>query len=344
MSCHFRSRTLSPIVGLCLYLMVDSFAIAANQIPLSPSKIGSVAVEVSKSSVQVAEPFRVTMKVTAPKGSSVTFPPPMAKLGAFEVLKYGDALDIPTEKDEELRNWTRTWTLESIDTGPISIPSLQIQVGFEGQTGFLETESIDIQVQSVLEDRADPMKFRDIHSVIDLPVREPRSNTWVGWILGGAAGLALAAAGTFALVRRTRWLTPLQWATRELAELRDSKSLWQADAESQSNITRKVSSILREYLEMQFDIAAPMQTSDELLRSIDKDGVLNGETVSHLTTAFALADQVKFAGLQLSETELSELFDESQSLVDQIAETRLTGQTGAGTAVGTRDVDQGVLK
>ncbi len=156
----------------------------------------------STDSVQVAEPFTLDVTVTAPVGAKVTFPAIADKIGDFDVRDSQDVFDVPAD---DARTWTRHLTLESITTGDLQIPPIDVQVNEGGKATLVPSQPVTIRVASVLEDRSDPTKYRDIQSVVDVDVPVVRSNTWVWWTLGGAAGVT-SACDRWNGSLTTRWL------------------------------------------------------------------------------------------------------------------------------------------
>lgn len=280
------------------------------------SATAKVTAKTSSTTVQVAEPLTLEITVTAVAGSKIDFPSIGKSLGNFDVIDQVVRADVPTASDSNLRIWTEKLTLESIVTGEIEIPSLEIQVHREGKVQTLKTEAIPIRVVSVLEDRADPTKFRDIQSVVDITLPEPVSHAWVWWTLGGCCGLAAAALMLMAVAKRKTWMTPTVWALRELDQLRHSEAMRSSDSEL---VTENLTSILRDYLELQFDIASPMQTTKELLYEIETNNLMSAEMTKEFAALFENADLARFAGLQLSSAELNKAIDDAEDLVGRVA-------------------------
>jgi hypothetical protein len=137
---------------------------AATPTPLQPQSRSKT----SNTTVQVAEPFTFELTITAPAGSKVDFPSIGESLGEFDVTDQLMRADVPSANDVNERTWTQQLTLESIVTGDLEIPSLEIQVRRDADIQTLKTEAVPVRVASVLEDRADPTKFRDIQSVVDI--------------------------------------------------------------------------------------------------------------------------------------------------------------------------------
>ncbi len=292
---------------------------------------GSLIARTSTSSVRVAEPFTLEFTVTAPAGAKVTFPSTAEKLGDFDVVDRQDLFDIPDATTADARTWTRRLTLESIVTGQLSIPSIEVQVSGQKGSQVIRSNPIAVQVVSVLEDRGDPTKFRDIQSVVDVSVPTTHSRGWLWWTMGGAAALALLAAAGLVLSRRGQWVTPREWALQELDEL--EKSLDSATIDSEA-IASKLSKIVRDYLQLQFAIPETGGTTQELVRSIESNQQLAAEITNQLRELFTLADKVKFAGLQLSPEGLASAIKGSRDLVQRIADA---SQTEAQTSDATEN-------
>ncbi len=282
----------------------------------SDAELATVSATVSSSAVQVAEPFTLELMVNATSGTRILLPAVGPQLGEFDVVEHQDINDIPSKNSAKERTWTRRITLESIITGDLQIPAMEIQVVNGSDSRIVKSDAIPIRVNSVLEDRADPTQFRDIQSVVDVRVPPQSSYDWVWWTAGGLGILTLGSAAIAAVVRRRKWLTPQVWAREKLESLRVSQAMQEGDSE---RVSLDLSSILRSYLDLQFEISAPTQTTDELLQMIRSQRLLDPATAARFGQAFQTADLTKFAGLQLSTDELSDAIDEARELVVQTA-------------------------
>ena len=271
-----------------------------------------VIAKASSDSVQVAQPFTLNVTVTAPAAAKVSFPAAADKLGDFDIRDSDDAFDIPAGDE---RTWTRQLTLETIATGELQIPAIDIQVNEGGKSTLLQTQPVAVRVASVLEDRSDPTKFRDIQSVVDVEVPEVTSTDWVWWALGGAAGMTLFAIAGMVVSRRGEWLTPRDWALAELSELESSVDASAIDSETAS---QNISEVVRSYLLLQFGIADAGCTPQELVQQIVASKRINTDAIDRLGALFALADKARFAGLELSAIGLQSAINDSRELIQQI--------------------------
>ncbi|MEZ6062844.1 MAG: DUF4381 family protein [Planctomycetaceae bacterium] len=273
---------------------------------------------VSSTSVQVAEPFRLELSVTAPVGTTVVLPAVPPQLGGFDVLDQDDLPDIPAGEGEGQRLWTRRLTLDSITSGDLMIPPLEVRI-FDGQRSqTLMTEAIPVRVVSVLEGRSDPTQFRDIKTVVDVEIPKAPSRAWLWWTLAGIGASAVSVAAIVAVRRRRSWISPTDWALRELHRVRSSDALAEADSET---VFRRLSDILRNFLELRFDIAAPVLSNDELLRTLKSGNDIRSEATVRAAAVLQLADQVRFASLQLTGPELLAAVDDAQYVVEHAVDS-----------------------
>ena len=311
-----RVAFLSGLAIMCMFDWNQALAIQVDS--TSRLDVATITAAASVSSVQVAEPFTFELNVIAPLGSKVEFPPLEDRLAEFDVINHQDIFDIPFESSNQ-RKWTRRVTLECIVTGNLKIPPIGISVSTEKDSTTLTSNSIPIRVVSVLEDRADPTKFRNIQSVVNVPALDPKSTSWFWWTLGSLAAFGLVRATAIAIVaisRRKKWKTPGQWATNELDRLERSSLVHDGNSEL---VSRELSTILRDYLELQFDISVPGQTPQQLLETVAEIETLESETVQGFEQIFATADQAKFAGLQFNEVEMKSSIHKGRKLVEQVA-------------------------
>lgn len=290
---------------------------------LSQVAAGQATIEVATSAtkVQVAEPFTVEWTVSASADAKVAFPTIAKQFGEFDVDDSTDLFDIPSADSANARTWTRRLTLESIVTGELTIPELEVQVTDKSGQQVLKSTPLTINVTSVLEERGDPTKFRDIQSVVDVDLPESRSNAWFWWTVGGVTGLSLLAIMAVAVLHRRRWVTPKAWAFEELGEL---ETAVETSSESSESAALKLSDILRTYLLLEFGIEDSGYTPDELLLAIDSINSIGSEASDRLGELFSLADQAKFAGLSISPMEFESAMSDARKLVAQIAEINET--------------------
>lgn len=323
-----QSSMFGARAGAACFAAMLLFASSVSAQDANASTTTRVNVSTSTTNVRVAEPFSVKLIVSAPEGTQVTLPPVAEKLGEFDVLDHHDMADVPDAGGQ--RTWTRRLTLESIATGDLTVPAIEVQTRNGSTSQIVRSEPVPLHVASVLEARADPTKFRDIRSVVDLQVPQTRHSTaWVWWVGGSLGGLTLAAATLALVVRRKHWLTPAEWANQQLDNLKHSNALRRGDTEA---ATSELSAILRDYLQMQFEISAPTQTTRELLDTIKHRSLLSSEQVSRFQQLFDSTDLAKFAGLHMTVGELDAEIERARELVASFQCSFVSVQQGNGVS------------
>lgn len=312
---HKLPRLCSWAALTAILCLATSGEVNADEVRgIADTDLATVTSKVSRNAVQVAEPLTLELTVTAAVGSQVDFPSLGKTLGNFDVTDQIDRADVPTSNDRNQRIWTRRLTLESIVTGDAEIPALEIIVRHKNNTQTLKSGAVAVHVASVLEDRADPTQFRDIQSVVDVAVPQPISRAWLWWTLGSAGGVAVSALLFMAVAKRKTWMTPQAWAIRELEVLRNSDAMKSIDSDT---VTENLTTILRDYLELQFNIAAPVQTTKELQQVVETGKYLSAETTKGFFDLFDHSDLARFAGLKLTHAELTRALDDAQRLIEQ---------------------------
>lgn len=269
---------------------------------------------VDRTTAQIAQRIRLTLKAEAPQGVTLSFPRDRKALGEFEVMDVRDTFDIPVAAG---RQWTRVYELESLSSGEHEIPTVSIAFT-DRRDGtpkhdVVQSQSIPIRVASVLEDRADPLKFRDIKDVVELPAEPQRSTSWLVALGGGAAIVMLAGLG-LVVWRRRREPTADRWALAQLQRLEESDLFRRGDSHE---MYFRLTEIFRGYIERRFGIAAPNWTTAEFMNRLRDDTMFQATQKDALGEFLTAADLVKFACDEPSSDELTSAFAKARDFVQQ---------------------------
>ncbi len=271
----------------------------------------AVSVDISKHSVQVAEPFTVETRVTAPAGTRVNFPEVPPTFGELEVVDSHDTFDIPDPQDPALRSWTRKVTLESLVAGEHAIPSQEIQTEQNSENKILRTQQQQVAVMSVLENQVDPLSFRDIKSTVDVEVPQAPSYGWVAWLAGGVVALGVCTAAVATVARRKKWTAPREWAVGELDQLQRECA---TEAPGTKAVYARLETIVKTYLEVQFSFPATQQTTRQLLEEmalVEGTGALTDK----LAELLKASEQARYAGWELDSSELQQATCDARELI-----------------------------
>lgn len=288
-----------------------------------------LSVYLDKTTARVADPIRLMLEVDAPKGARIELPVKTGRLGEFEVRRNDRMSDIPSAHQGDGRSWILRLTLESIKTGTLTVPPMEIHYTTDAKSmdfKTLSTKPITVQITSVLEHRADPTKFRDIKRAVDIPVPAEASRTWVAWACGGAAGAVALALALLVVKRRRRGISPAAWALASIEELErvDVKRTAGADA-----VFNEVVDVVREYFELEFQVPAMERTTREFLAEAANEVGLPEVASKRLAWLASVADEIKFARLGVGEEHLRHAFAQAKAFVSECEAHRSATMKGA---------------
>lgn len=300
---------------LLLAAIAPAFAAAAPRTSTVADGPVKVDVRVDRDSAQVAEPIRLVLEVEAPRGTHVELPQLAEKLGDFDVEASERTRDIPATANGDSRRWSLTATLETIKTGKLEIPALDVHYAIGKDASAyktLATKPVAIVIKSVLENRADPTKFRDIKSTVDVAVPELDSNRWVAWTAAGVGGAVALALATLVIVKRKRGPSAAEWALAAIADLERLPITNNADAETAYN---EVVDVIREFFELEFGVPTMSRTTREFLTQAAKIVRLNQTAHDRLAALASIADEIKFARLGVGEQQVRQALEQAKAFI-----------------------------
>ncbi len=277
----------------------------------------TLSVSVDRETAQIAEPIRLTVEVDAPQGTRVQLPELPSQLGDFEVRGSESTRDLPTADGASTRRWMLDATLETIKTGEFKIPALDIHYATDAKaTTFktLHSKPIEVRITSVLENRADPTKFRDIKETVDVAVPELHSYAWVKWTAAGVGTAIVLALATLVIVKRRRGPSPAAWAIAAITDLEQLPIKNPAEAEAAYN---EVVDVLREFFELEFNVPTLSRTTREFLGQATKVVGLPKTAHERLSALASIADEIKFARLGVGEPQVREATTQAKAFIDE---------------------------
>ena len=323
-----RERVHQTIyIGMLLAALPGLAGAALPESTVSDGPV-TVAVRVDHDSAQVAEPVQLTLVVSAPKGTRVKLPQLTERLGEFDVRGTEQTNDIPAA-DGNLRRWSIATTLETIKTGTVEVPALDVHFATAANPSSfrtLTTKPLTVEIKSVLEDRPDPTKFRDIKETVDVAVPETHSYAWVGGTAAGVGAAVAVALATLVIVKHRRGPSPAQWALAAIADLRGLPIANSEDAEATYN---EVVDVLREYFELEFNVPTLAKTTREFLTETTKYVKLDQTSRDRLASLASIADEIKFARLDVGEAQVGQALDQAEAFVHECEAYNRTAQKEA---------------
>jgi hypothetical protein len=305
--------------GLCKAFVVASVLAvgACRGAAAAPATI--VAYSTQPDSITVGDPVTLEVRVRAAAGARVTFPravppDPRVQVEELQVLP-------PVTMPDSMTGWIGRYSLTVFDVGQIVLRPWPVQVATDTSNATVFTDSIRIDVASVVPDSLAQADIRDLKTQrqIDVP--------WPRWVWFALAALALLVALLVAwLVRRRRRpqvvvVAPPKPASEvALARLRGLETdRLPAQGMIKEHYVR-LSEILRAYLEdaPQFGVPALEQTTDEIRAGLmERD--FPPDVVGRVRVLCEEADLVKFAKHQPTLAECTRALERVRDFVLETA-------------------------
>ena len=259
-----RLKDLKYILTAAVFSLIFIQHLAAQSIEAS--------ISADTNQMLIGDQVNVTLRVEHDPEISLEWPEIVDSLGGFEILERSGIQEENLE-EQKVNIQQQTFLLTRFDSGEFRIPALDIyyQVGSDTSRKATFTNAFPITVHTVAVDTTADIK----------PIKEIREepltlNEILPYAIAGFVILAIAIFTVWYVRRRPKkepevivkpkpQIPAHEIAMRKLAQL-EEKRLWQKDMvkEYYSELTE----VLREYMEVRFDIMALESTTDEIVRDL----------------------------------------------------------------------------
>lgn len=265
---------------------------------------------------RVSDQVTVDLTVNSPPGVEVKLP------GTKEIPKDFQISDLretgPTEQPNgELRSEMR-FKFEVLHGGAYEWPALSIRFRATGDSEWsnADTEPVPVEFRSMLEEGRDSVEPRPNPGPLGWPME------WWFWIL--AIGL-LAAVLVGALVTLVAWRrgarpiapmvrqSPYRLALDAIARIEAAGYLERGEVD---RFYTELSGVIRHYIEGQFGLRAPEQTTEEFLQALMAKPVLLRGHRDALASFLEQCDLVKFARVRPTRQEGQNVLSAARGFVE----------------------------
>jgi hypothetical protein len=247
---------------------------------------GRLELTLDRSSLTTAQSAVLRLAVEAGEGDTVSFPGSEDGFGEFAVIS--DELFSERLLDGGRLERIREYVLQPFLPGEYELPPLTVTLnGSEA----ISSEALTILVESVLQD-PESADLSDIAGPVDVPV------PWWWWALAAVLLAAAVGASLWLWKRRRDKLTaprvvpPHEIALKALDALLSDSLLASGAVEM---FYLRLSNIVRHYIEDQFSLRAPEQTTEEFLAAMSRGPQIRRDHQTLLRDFLQRADMVKFA-------------------------------------------------
>lgn len=275
------------------------------QVPAKPMRIGAA---VSPDTVQVGDPFILTVTVEVPAGARVTWPTP-SDSGA-PVSMRSDVRVTGTENGA-VRRETAEYDMAVWQVGAVTVAIPDVKVSVNGQETIVPFEAPSLFVKTVLPG--------DTSLHVPKPGKDllPRIVPW--WELWWPALLLLALLLLAWLLIRSRKKKILAAAFDPFAraehDFQRLDRLALNEAGEQGRFVALAIEVMRTYLSIRIPAASLALTSDELLAAVAEDSRV---PTQQLTPLLVEGDAIKFGRVPVTGAHARELALEARSVVSAV--------------------------
>lgn len=247
---------------------------------------GRLELTLDRSSLSTAESAVLRLAVEADEGATVAFPDSDGGFGEFAVVRDEEVSERLLDGGRVQR--VREYVLQPFLPGEYELPPLTVTLN---DSDSISSEALTIPVESVLPD-PETADLRDIAEPLDMPA------PWWWWAVGTLLLAVAAGAAWWWWKRRKEKLSvprvvpPHEIALTALDALLSEGLLAGGAVEL---FYLRLSDIVRHYIEDQFSLRAPEQTTEEFLAEMSRGPHIRRDHQTLLRDFLYRADMVKFA-------------------------------------------------
>ena len=279
----------------------------------------TVHIRADKAKMTIAETVLLELEAAIGPGYEVQMPKVDRVLENFGIVDWdnlGDRLDQNNNVVSIYR-----YRLEPFLSGTFPIPAFTFEfydVNNPDENKYeLTTESIDIEVTSLLGEQRAELVIADIEDVVRMP--KEKSYWWL-WALG-IAGVTTVSIAVWVYLRQKRQaeLIRIFKPAHEIAYER-LRALVREDLIKAGKIKEfyeLISNILRHYIEHRFNLRAPERTTEEFLIELATTEVLPAADKEDLGEFLKHCDLVKFAKYNPAAEQIQKTFDLVKDFIEK---------------------------
>lgn len=282
---------------------------------------GRLEVTLDRSSLTTAESALLRLIVEAGEGDTVSFPDSEDGFGEFAVVS--DEAVSERLLDGGRLEHIREYVLQPFLPGEYELPPLTVTLN---GSDTISSETLTIPVESVLQN-PESADLLDIAAPVDMPA------PWWWWaLLVLLLAVAVGAAWWLWKRRREKLTAPRVVPPHEIAlsalDALLSDSLLASGAVEMFYL--RLSDIVRHYIEDQFSLRAPEQTTEEFLAAMSRGPQIRRDHQSLLRDFLQRADMVKFARFVPDADETGGAVEAARLFIEQtVPTTVLSAETEA---------------
>jgi hypothetical protein len=274
-----------------------------------------LTLRLNNTSPLVADEVAAQLRVTVPVRTEVELP---ALKGLPKELQVSGVRTVgPTSDPGGGQVWELNFKIEVLGPGQFELPPLTVRFrdGTDGDWSSIESEPVSLEFRSMLGDDPESAQPRPNPNPLGFPA------PWLGSLLIATALLLLVASAAFFLMKRRSparvaalpTLSPYEKAMKAFERIEAAGYLDRGEVD---RFYTELSSVVRYYIEDQFGLRAPEQTTEEFLQALaGRPGLIQSHQEA-LVSFLEQCDLVKFAKLRPTSREGKSVLDAARAFVE----------------------------
>jgi hypothetical protein len=260
----------------------------------------NASLTLKKDSILIGEHAELEIKVTFNENEKVHIPWQTiydSIISGFDIVKY-EKIDTIYNQKSLLNEISQTLIITSWEEGMHVIYPIKIEFDNKGDKTIIESNAELLSVYLV--DIEDEMPPKDIKPILSVPITLKEMLPWILGVLILLLAAWLLYKYRFLFKRKPQGIKqerkpdiPAHIIALEELENLKKKKLWQDGKIKHYHV--ELSTIIRNYIELRYNIIALEMTTDETLSSVKSFLYENPEQLRNLERVLTMADLVKFA-------------------------------------------------
>jgi len=274
--------------------------------------------DIDRREITIADRLNLKITMVVDEDYEVKLPGFGEKLEQFGIVDYRTTQ--PELTKDNRKKVSRSYVLDPFLSGEYVIPSMAVSFWKKGEeeTGAheIKTPEVTMTVRSLLPEDLEEATLNEIKP----PVPFPRSYVLWIWLGIGSALVVTGIVVAVILIRRRKRAEEV-WSQQVLAHEQAYEALRRLVAEDLIKkreikvFYRRLSGVLRQYIENRFALRAPEQTTEEFLAGLEAEREFPGTYKSLLKTFLVHCDLVKFAEHQPRAEDIQKTFDSCKAFI-----------------------------
>lgn len=294
---------------------------ARAQAPAAQQRV-QIGTDVAPDTVVVGQPFRVTVRVRAPRGATIRFPAPPDTTGA---VQGRGASVVRAAADPAAVEQTATYLVAAWDVDSQVVTLGEVVVTAAGVERRVAVGSMQVFVRRILPEDTSLHVPKPARALVVTPLPYP----WWWWLVAAAAAAALVGAWLWWRRRRRRGAIPEDPYERAEREFARVEQLALVDAGERGRHVALMVDVLRDYLAARIPVAMRSHTSGELLRATYGIAAMPADRLSRVLRE---TDLVKFARFPVTGDRALALGAEARGIAAAVEQARKAEEAAARAA------------